>query len=169
MRLSRILPVVVVGVVLIGVVVLIVVEVDNYDGRTTAEIKSAERAEETASLIRCPKGPLGGFEEEHGPGTKGETVPPGPRSALICSWTQEKVRDRQVKFVRTERILHRRADLTRLTNELNSLPPVAPLEGEYACPSEESFYMLIGLRYDRASEVQLGIAPGSAVGRRSWI
>jgi len=46
MRLSRILPIVVVGVVLIGVVVLIVVEVANYDGRTAAEIVRDERGED---------------------------------------------------------------------------------------------------------------------------
>jgi hypothetical protein len=169
MRLFRFLSIVVVGVVLIGVVVLIVVEVANYDDRTSAEIVSDERAEEMSSSGRCPKQPVGDFEEEHDPGIKGEAVPPRPRSALICSWTQEQVRHHKVEFARTERVLRRRRDLDKLTAALNSLPPAQPLpegefaflsEGEYACPSEASFYMLIALRYGGPPEVQLGIAPG---------
>jgi hypothetical protein len=39
MRLFKALPIAVVGLVLIGMVVLIVVEVANYDGRTPAEIR----------------------------------------------------------------------------------------------------------------------------------
>jgi hypothetical protein len=160
MRLFRVLPTAVVGVVLIGVVGLIVVEVANYDGRTAAEIARDEHGEDPASLEHCPKDEWGSSEEEHDPGTEGETVPPGPTSALICSWSQKDVRAEGVKFVLSEKVLHFRGDLTKLTDALNSLPPVTPLpEGEYACPSEEAYYALVGLRYKGASEVQVAIGP----------
>jgi hypothetical protein len=161
MRLSRVLPIVVVGVVLIGVVVLIVVEVANYDGRTAAEIVSDERGEDPTSLKHCPKDELGNSEQEHDPGTEGETVPPRPTSALLCSWTYRGVGGEKPRPVLTETVLHYRVDLTRVTDALNSLPPVTPLpEGDYACPSEESYYILVGLRYEASSEVRVGIGPG---------
>jgi hypothetical protein len=152
----RFLALGVVGIVLTAVVVLIVVEVAGYDGRTPAEIRSEERAEAKASLGRCPSGPLGHFGEEHDPGTEGETAPPDPTSALLCGWTP----GHGTGLLRSEKVVRGRADLARLTEVLNSLAPVTPLgEGEYACPSEESFYMLVELRYEGASEVQLGISP----------
>jgi hypothetical protein len=160
MRLSRVLPIVLVGVFLVGVLVLIVVEIADYDGRTAAEIARDERGEAPASLRRCSKDQLGGSEEEHDPGTKGEVVPPGPTSALICSWSQKGVRGEGVQFVLGERVLAPGGGLGKLTDALNSLPPVTPLpEGEYACPSEESYYALVGLRYSGSSEVQVRIGP----------
>jgi hypothetical protein len=64
------------------------------------------------------------------------------------------------RLVPSETVLHYRVDLTKLTDALNSLPPETPLpEGEYACPSEESFYILVGLRYEGSSEVQVGVGP----------
>jgi hypothetical protein len=153
----RLLAIGIVGLVLTAVVVLIVVEVAGYDGRTPAEIRSEERAEATASLGRCPRNPLGDFGEEHDPGTEGETAPPRPTSALLCGWTH----GHGPELVRSEKVVRQRVDLTKLTDALNSLPPVTPLgDGPYACPSEEGFSMLVGLRYEGSSEVQLGIAPG---------
>jgi hypothetical protein len=152
----RFLALGIVGIVLTAVVVLIVVEVAGYDGRTPAQIRSEERAEATASLGRCPKGPLGHFGEEHDPGTEGEAAPPDPTSALLCGWTP----GHGTGLVRSEKVVRSPADLNRLIKVLNSLAPVTPLgEGEYACPSEENFYMLVGLRYRGAPEVQLGISP----------
>jgi hypothetical protein len=168
MRLSRSLPIVVVGVVLIGVIVLIAVEVANYDGRTAAEIVRDERGEDPASLKHCPKHELGNAEEEHDPGTEGETVPPRPTSALICSWTYREVGGEKPRLVLSETVLHYRFDLTKLTDALNSLSPVTPLpEGEYACPSEVSYYILVGLRYEGSSEVQVGIGPGVCGGNEA--
>jgi hypothetical protein len=157
MRLSRALPVALSGLILIGAAVVIVIAVSNYDGRTAAEVIRDERGENLSSLKHCPKDELGNSEEEHDPGTEGETVPPGPTSALLCSWTYG---ERQ-KLALTETVLRSRVDLADLTDALNSLPPVTPLpEGEYACPSEESYYTLVGLRLEGSSEVQVGIGPG---------
>ena len=150
---------------MIGVVVLIVVEVANYDGRTAAEIARDERGENPASLRHCPKYELGNSEEEHDPGTEGKAVPPRPTSALICSWTYRGVGGRRPKPVQSEKVLRHRVDLTKLTDALNSLPPVTPLpEGEYACPSEEDYYILVGLRYEGSSEVHVGIGPQACLG-----
>src|ERR1700754_2199128 len=109
MRLFRALTIVLVAGVLVGVVVLIVVEVAGYDDPKTAEVTRDERGEFPASLKRCPRGQLGDFGESHDPGTRGETVPPGPTSALICSSTK-----------RSERVIRDRRDLTRLTAALNA-------------------------------------------------
>jgi hypothetical protein len=160
MRLSKILPIAVVGVFLIGVVVLIVVEVANYDDPTTGEVVREPRGEGPASLRRCPEERLGDFEKTHDPGTRGETVPPGPTSALVCSLTDERAR-----FDLKERVIRDRGDLTGLTAALNTLPPAVPWpEGEYACPEEEDFYELIGLRYADVPEVQIAVAPGFCSG-----
>jgi hypothetical protein len=165
MRISRVLPIAVVGAVLIGVIVLIVVEVANYDGRTQAEIVRDERGENPVSLTHCPKDELGNSEEEHDPGSKGETVPPTPTSALLCNWTYQAVGGGKPALVPSETVLHRGVVLTKLTDALNSLPPMMPLpegeyaQGEYACPSEESIYILVGLRYAGSSEVHVGIGP----------
>jgi hypothetical protein len=160
MRLRQVLPIALIVVVLTGVAVLIVVEIADYDGRTAAEIVRDERGEDPASLKRCPKEPLGSFGEEHDPGTEGETAPPRPTSALLCSWTNEGVGSGRLKPVVSERVLRYRVDLSKLTDALNSLPPMTPLpEGEYACPSEESYYALVGLRYGGSSEVHVEIGP----------
>lgn len=165
MRISRVLPIAVVGAVLIGVVILIVVEVANYDGRTQAEIVRDERGENPVSLRHCPKDELGNSAGEHGPGTKGETVPPNPASALLCNWAYRAVGGGKPGLVLRETVLHRGSVLTRLTDALNSLPPMTPLpegeyaEGEYACPSEETIYILVGLRYPGSSEVHVRIGP----------
>jgi hypothetical protein len=154
---SRLLPVALSGIILIGAAAVIVIAVSNYDGRTAMEVARDERGENPSPLKHCPKNELGSFEEEHDPGTEGETVPPRPASALLCSWTYG---ERQ-KLVLSETVLHSRVDLANLTNALNSLPPVTPLpEGEYACPSEESYYILVGLRFEGSSEVRVGIGPG---------
>lgn len=165
MRLSRVLPIVLVGVVLVGVLVLIVVEIADYDGRAPAEKIADESGEDLAPLSRCPKEPLDGPEREHDPGTAGDTVPRGPRSALLCGWSQKYVRGEGVKLTLSEKILNRGGDLTRLTDALNALPPATPLpEGEYACPEAEPYDALVGLRYRGSSEVQVEIGPGSCVG-----
>jgi hypothetical protein len=157
-RLPRILGALFFGVVLVGVVVLIVVEVAGYDGRTTAEVKGEERAEETAPSGRCPREPLADIEGGHDPGRRGKTVPTRPESALICGWAYG---DRGVKLIRTERVLRRLSELAELTEALNALPPAFPWgEGEYACPEGESVHRLIGLRYRDVPEVQVEIAPG---------
>lgn len=151
----------VVALVLIGVVVLIVVEVADYDGRTPAEKPADERGEELASLGRCPKDPPGGPERERDPGTAGDAVPRDPKSALLCGWSQKYIRGEGVKFFLSEKILNRGGDLTRLSDALNALPPVTPLpEGEYACPEAEPYDALVGLRYRRSPEVQVEIGPG---------
>jgi hypothetical protein len=165
MRISRVLPLVVVGAVLIGVVVLIVVEVADYDGRTQAEIVRDERGENPVSLRHCPRDELGNSEGEHGPGTKGETVPPRPTSALLCDWNYRAVSGGKPALVPSETVLPRGVVLSKLTDALNSLPPPTPLpegeyaEGEYACPSAESIYILVGLRYEVTSEVHVGVEP----------
>ena len=165
MRLFRALTIALVGVVLVGVLVLIVVEIADYDGRTTAEKIPDERGEAVPSLSRCPKDPLDGLEGESDPGTAGDTVPHGPKSALLCRWSQKYVRGRGVKFTLSEKILNRGGDLRRLTAALNALAPVTPLpEGEYACPEAEPYDALVGLRYGGSSEVQVEIGPGSCGG-----
>jgi hypothetical protein len=130
MRLFRTVTIVLVVGVLVGVAVLIVVEVAGYDGR-------ADR------------------EEGRDPGTKGETVRPGPASALIRSSTRS-----------VEGVIRDRRDLTRLTAALNALAPAAPVEeeGEYTCPESEPFYDLIELRYDGAPETKIAIEPDSCGG-----
>jgi hypothetical protein len=76
-----------------------------------------------------------------------------------------EVRNRRLTYVRTERVLRHHLEFAALIDELNALAPAVPLPpGEYACPSEETFYILIGLRYEGAPEVQLGIAPAVCVG-----
>jgi hypothetical protein len=164
-RLHRALAISFVTVVLVGVVVLIVVEVAGYDGPMTAEIKSEKPSGYAASLTHCPKEPLGRIEGQHDPGTRGKTVPPRPESALLCSWTYERVRGHGEQLVRHERLLRRPADLAELTDALNALPPAVPWgEGEYACPEEGFFYTLIGLRYEGEPEAQLAVAPGFCSG-----
>jgi hypothetical protein len=161
MRLSRYLPVALGGIILIGAAVVIVIAVSNYDGRTVAQVPRDERGEAPSSLKHCPKEGLGSSEEEHDPGTEGETVPPGPMSALVCSWAYGE----KQRLALTESVLHSRVDLAKLTDALNSLPPVTHLpEGEYACPEEEPFYILVGLRYAGSHEVQVEIGPGFCVG-----
>jgi hypothetical protein len=160
MRIPRVLPIVAVGVVLIGVVVLIVVEVADYDGRTPAEIARDKRGENPVSLRHCPKNEIGNSEGEHDPGTKGETVPPRPTSALLCNWSYRAVGGGKPGLVPSETVLRHRVALTELTDALNSLPPMTPLpEGEYACPSEESIYILVGLRYEGSAEAHVGVGP----------
>ena len=53
MRLSRFLPVALGGIILIGVAVVIVIAVSNYDGRTAAQITRDERGEDPSSLKHC--------------------------------------------------------------------------------------------------------------------
>ena len=65
------------------------VEVAGYDGRTAAEVVRDERGEDPAALKRCPKDQLGSSEEEHDPGTEGETVPPRPTSAVLIGLRYE--------------------------------------------------------------------------------
>jgi hypothetical protein len=165
-RSHQVLAVSFVVAVLVGVVVLIVVEVAGYDGPTAVEIKGeSEPSGYPASLSRCPKETLGRIEGQHDPGTRGKTVPPRPESALLCSWTYERIRGHGEELVHHERVLRRPADLAELTDALNSLPPAVPWgEGEYACPEEGYFYTLIGLRYEGEPEVQLEVAPGFCSG-----
>jgi hypothetical protein len=161
MRLSRLLPVALGGIILIGAAAVIVIAVSNYDGRTAAEIPKDERVEKPSSLKHCPRDEPGNTEREQDPGVERETVPPGPKSALICSWSQKDGRGAGVKLVLIETVLSSRVDLASLTDALNSLPPVTPLpEGEYACPEAEPYSALVGLRYGKSSEVQVEIGPG---------
>jgi hypothetical protein len=161
MRPSRFLPVALGGLILIGAAVVIVIAVSNYDGRTAAQITRGEPGEAPSSLKHCPKEEPGNTEEEHDPGIEGETVPPGPDSALLCGWTYGKVRADRFKLILSEKVLRRRSDLGKLADALNSLPPITPFpEGTYACPEAENFYILVGLRYSGSSEVEVGIGPG---------
>jgi hypothetical protein len=165
MRQSKFLPIAISGVILIGAAVLIVVALANYDGRTPVEVARDERGEDPTALEHCPRYELGHTEEELDPGTEGETVSPGPTSALLCGWNYPRSRGGAPDTGLIERVLRSRADLAKLTEALNSLPPVTPLpEGEYSCEEEGNHYMLIGLRYDGSPEVHLGIGPQPCLG-----
>jgi hypothetical protein len=144
--------------------VLIVVAITDYNGRTAPEQLPNEHIKDPATLRRCPKEPLGLYEHQH-PGTAGDAVLRGPKSALLCNWSQRYVRGKGMEFTLSEEILNRGTDLTRLTDALNSLPPVTPQpEGEYACPESEPYDALVALRYGPSSEVQVEIGPASCGG-----
>ncbi|MBS1883229.1 MAG: hypothetical protein JSS97_09755 [Actinobacteria bacterium] len=161
MRLFKALTFILVVVVLVGVVVLIVVEIADYHGRTPTEKLASKHGYALTSLSRCPKDPLRGREGEHHPGTAGDMVPHGPTSALLCDWSQAFIRGEGSRFVLGERIVKRGADLIKLVGALNSLPPATPLPpGEYACPEAEPYDVLVGLRYGGSSEVHVEVGPG---------
>jgi hypothetical protein len=158
MRFTRVLPVLVI-VVLVGVVVLIVVEVAGYDGRSPVEEVGNKRASTVVrSCARFPdREPSGSFER----GNEGATVPKEPQSALICRWEAGGTG----KVERAERIVRSRPALADLVRVLNSLAvrSAEEWEGEYAegeyagCPEQPIQDYGVGLRYPGPTEVRVVI------------
>jgi hypothetical protein len=142
-------------VVLVGVVVLIVVEVANYDGRTPVEKITHKRASTVVrSCAHFPDVEPDGFFER---GVEGKTVPKGPRSALICRWKAEGTG----KVEEAERIVGSHTDLADLVRTLNSLGVRSDeeSEGEYAaCHEEPIHHYGVGIQYPGPTEVQMVIS-----------
>jgi hypothetical protein len=110
-------------------------------------------------------GPGEPFGQQLTPGFEGETVPPDPRSALICRWEKSSGPIR-----RSEAILAEGHRLTELVESLNSLrpPTAAEQEAEYACGEIPGFLeYLVGLRYPGPREVQVRVGD-SGCGSTAW-
>ena len=154
MRLTKVLPMLIV-VVLVGVVVLIVVEVVDYDGRVPVEKIVHRRA---PTVVRSCQDfpdvePGGSFER----GDEGATVPRRPQSALVCRWKAEGTGEVE----KAERIVRSKPELADLVRTLNSLGVRSDeeWEGEYAaCHEEPIHHSGVGLRYPGQTEVQLVIS-----------
>lgn len=150
----KVLPMLIV-VVLVGVVVLIVVEVVDYDGRVPMEKIVHKRA--PTGVRSCQQfpdvEPSAAFER----GDEGATVPRRPHSALVCRWKAEGTG----KVERAERIIRSKPELADLVRTLNSLGVRSDeeWEGEYAaCHEEPIHHYGVGLRYPGPTEVQLVIS-----------
>jgi hypothetical protein len=156
MRLTKVLPILAV-VVLVGVVVLIVVEVANYDGRAPTQkfAFNYSRGPILKTCVHFPGDPNGETER----GIPGATVPGAPRSALICRWEGGD----KGKIQKAEGIVRSEPELAELVRALNSLGVRSEPEGEYAegeyggCPELPIQKYGVGLRYPGSGEVQVAI------------
>src|ERR1700749_4443453 len=109
MRLAKVFMTLVI-VVLVGGVVLLAVEVANYDGRTPAEKLADERG--PMLFDHCPKWGRSVEEEgESSEGAEGHTVATGPQLARICRYVGGM----------PEKAIHDREDISELVESLNSL------------------------------------------------
>lgn len=134
------------GLVMGGVLALIVVRVATYDSGDSSTSAGFD-------YRRCPKFSPGEGTRVGRAGERGQTVPPGSSSALVCRWRGGYGLNPE----NGEASLRSTAALDSIVSAMNALGPHEEIEGTHSCTVGPYVHYFVVLHYRSQHDVPVDI------------